>query len=379
MDVINKKKYYLDFFGLFCIGIVSLGYVIFNRPFAEMHIQFSFLNFPIFVGEIFFFICLCLYLSKGNLKIHKKHLWIVGYFAFILIKALCGYMEYGPLALRHSALFYYPAFIVFASTFYKGDFFDSKKNFLFSLLLILIVVRPGFNEYWLLTCVSLFIILSNTYSKKIFKYTALIVFLCIIPYKLFFATSRMMMVANFTAGIYLIIALYLIMDVRRSIKISMATLGIFAIALMIFQFADRNSLKTLARGDIIIEKFRESDEEFKEGFRRRQKGERFRGIKGSVYAKKTKRVLIYNPDRPLSRTQLNENTLENVKEIDEVDTQVEKNVKSKQARKPSTIQSQPKPIFSFSDLEENKPIDLIEDSVLGEDTGEMNIKDSRQL
>ena len=34
--------------GIFSIGIFSLGYIIFIRPFAELHIRFSFLDFPVF-------------------------------------------------------------------------------------------------------------------------------------------------------------------------------------------------------------------------------------------------------------------------------------------------------------------------------------------
>ena len=102
----NKKlnsNNILDNIGLFLIGLFSLGYLLFDRRFAELHRQFPFLNFPIFVGEILLFLCVIL------LVIKKSNIWyylLFSYFGFVLIKALWGYFEWGPLAFRHSALFY---------------------------------------------------------------------------------------------------------------------------------------------------------------------------------------------------------------------------------------------------------------------------------
>ena len=48
--------------------------------------------------------------------------YILLYSAFVLIKALTGYLEWGTLALRHSALFYYPFFAMITYTFYNRKF-----------------------------------------------------------------------------------------------------------------------------------------------------------------------------------------------------------------------------------------------------------------
>ncbi len=131
MAVLNKKYYYIDFFGLSSIGAISLGYVVFVKRLAEQHIQFSFLNFPIFTGEILLFVCLLLFLvkyeSSNNLNnLTKWHYLIFLYFVFVVIKALYGYSKWGPLALRHAALLYYPVFAVFGYSFFKKNFFNQK-------------------------------------------------------------------------------------------------------------------------------------------------------------------------------------------------------------------------------------------------------------
>ena len=129
--------------GLICIGIFSLGYYIFQRNFAELHIALPFLDFPIFVGEILFFLCLLLLLAywiNTHKKFNKWHYILFLYCGFVIAKALYGYAEWGPLAFRHAALFYYPLFAVFGCTFYRRDFFDNKKILCIVLLFIFVIV-----------------------------------------------------------------------------------------------------------------------------------------------------------------------------------------------------------------------------------------------
>ena len=135
MDDLSKKHYYIDFFGLCSIGVLSLGYVEFVRGFAEQHIQFPFLNFPIFVGEILLFLCFALFVVKYRYKGHLKHFtsWhylIFFYLVFVILKAIHGYFTHGPLALRHAALFYYPAFAVFGYSFFRKELFNQIERLL---------------------------------------------------------------------------------------------------------------------------------------------------------------------------------------------------------------------------------------------------------
>ena len=38
VEISNKKEHFCDLIGFFSIGMLSLGYVVFGRPFAEAHI-----------------------------------------------------------------------------------------------------------------------------------------------------------------------------------------------------------------------------------------------------------------------------------------------------------------------------------------------------
>jgi len=230
----DKKQYYLDVFGFISIGLLS--YVYFIHPkFAEEHLQLFFLNFPIFVGEILLFVCLILFLIRyrNNLKnLNRWHYVIICYFGFILIKALFGYIKWGPLALRHSALLYYPVFTIFSYAFYRRELFDWKACGLLLLLICYIFFTGDFVAYWIFTLVALGIILIKSFppiprireliNPKLIKSLMFLVFFyaliffnygdCVHKHyniTKFFATSRTMIVGNFMVGIYnkLIIAI----------------------------------------------------------------------------------------------------------------------------------------------------------------------------
>jgi len=263
MDNLKKNQFLLDSAGLFCIGIFSLGYIVIVRPFAELNIQLPFLNFPIFIGEILLLICLCLFVLKGNVQLNKKHYWIIGYFVFVIVKALYGYVIFGPLALRDAALFYYPAFIIFAISFYRRNFFDYEKGGLIIAIIVFLFVSQLYDGYWLLTCISLALILSYTYPIKTIRYLLFGTLFLTIPYVAFFATSRMMLLANFVTSIYLVIGLFLILKVKKPIKIGIVVLGVFLIVLMFFRFSDKNALLAIVRADKIIEVYQLRDGQYK--------------------------------------------------------------------------------------------------------------------
>ena len=259
MRNLATRQYYCDLIGFFSIGMFSLGYVVFGRPFAEAHIQLSFLNFPIFIGEILLAVCLGLFFLKGNLSFNKKSIVIISYFAFVIVKAVYGYSKFGPLAFRNAALFYYPSFIIFAYSFYRKEFIDKEKGIVLAVIMLFFSVNREFNTYWLLAFFIFIFILSYTCPRKSIKYLLLATLFLVTPYKSFFDTSRMMMVANFAAVVYLIAGLYSILKINKTIKVAIVVLGILLIAGMTLRFSDRNALLTLIRCDKIIEIFKDRD------------------------------------------------------------------------------------------------------------------------
>ena len=170
---VNKKtelKRYcsiIDYTTLFILGIGCYLYSIFGSDFAEANIQLSFLNFPIFVGEILLAICLILLLIKWkviSLRFNHLHYLLFVYCGFLLFKVFYGYSHWGPLALRHAALFYYPFFAVIGYYFYNESFFRSYKikTILLMILIITVFKMPSDTflfflfTYWMLILVLVF-------------------------------------------------------------------------------------------------------------------------------------------------------------------------------------------------------------------------------
>ena len=152
MALKESSKDIFRLIGLTLICGFSLCYILFFKGFAEMHIQFSFLDFPVFVGEILLIICFILSLFIVDVKnIRKWHWATIVFSGFILIKAFYGYSQWGPLALRHSALFYYPLFIVFGFLFYRKEFFSEpvKLSLIFSFFIIFLLKWAM--PYWIFT------------------------------------------------------------------------------------------------------------------------------------------------------------------------------------------------------------------------------------
>lgn len=282
------KQYFLNFFGLISIGIFSLGYVLFIRPFAELNIQFPFLDFPVFVGEILLFICLLLFLvkcSNNPQRLTKWHYLMICYFVFVVIKALCGYWEWGPLALRHAALLYYPVFAVFGYVFYRRDLF-SQKRCLILLFLILAVFGARYSGFWTLTLVSLGFILMKFYPNKITKFLLSLVFLIIIPYKEFFQTSRMMIVSNFLSGLYSASILPIILNVNRRLKFGLMMLIGGIVVSGLFIFADHGAVKSIIAFKKMAEVIRACDAYIETN------GDHFK-------MEERKEVKLYNPNKPV--------------------------------------------------------------------------------
>jgi len=261
MGNLNKKQYSLDAAGLISIGLLSLGYVLFPK-YAEQHLQLPFLNFPIFVGEMLLFGCLILFLIKyynNPQKLTKWHYVIICYFVFVVIKALYGYVKWGPLALRHSALLYYPVFIIFGYSFYRRKFFDWKTFSLLPLIIISIFVYREFYGYWAFTLMALGFILIKSHPHKIIKFVMFLALLFSVPYREFFHTSRMMIVSNLLSGLFLAGVFPFVLGGKKRFKYAIAIVigGIFLLGM--FKFANHSALKSIVNFKRMTEVFSSAD------------------------------------------------------------------------------------------------------------------------
>jgi len=275
------------------IGLFCLGYVLFHVPFAELNIRLSFFNFPIFVGEILLGICLITFIIKYKIqgvKLNRWHYLLIAYFIFIVTKALYGYVQWGPLALRHAALLYYPLFIVFGYSFYRRDFFDKLKILMLFTIIVFLFIDQKFHAYWALSFFFLGWILIKSYPNLKMKYLMMMVLLLIAPYHLFFYSARTIIVSNVVVGIFLITTFYIILPFSQKIKIILALGGIFLI-IGLSTFLGLNRIKSIISVDKIFTIMKHYDEKVKFEI-------------DNFKFKKRKKVKVYNPQPSIPKSEV---------------------------------------------------------------------------
>jgi len=284
---------YLDSLGLFFIGIFCLGYGLFVRRFAELHLQLPFLDFPIFIGEILLFICLILLFLKYKLNPQKLQFWhycLFFYLTFILTKAFWGYFEWGPLAFRHAALFYYPLFAVFGHGFYRKGFFKGKGSVALGLLIILIIGLLRVSNLFLLPCLIFLVVLIKQYPNKVTRYLLFILLFIVVPYERFFFTSRTMLVANLVAGIYIMFALLFVLKIKKSYKISFSlVVAIFLSVGLFMRLGDKN-VKSFVNLGALVKQYKAYDQIIARGVVDPGKKKRIEKVN------KENKVKLYNPE-----------------------------------------------------------------------------------
>jgi len=187
----------LDYLGMYLLLLCSLGYFLNARRFAELHIQFSFLDFPIFIGEIILFFCFFLLTAKYYVSKPPWNHWhaiLFLYIIFVVMKALIGYQKWGPLALRDAALMYYPLCALLGYSFYRQDFFDKKTILVGVGALSIIFQFFWFYEYFLFTTTILAVLLIRAYPEKKVRWLLWLLLILVMPYEKFFKGSRTMLV-----------------------------------------------------------------------------------------------------------------------------------------------------------------------------------------
>lgn len=207
MKVIKINPAWIDQLALCSIGILSLGYALFQATVAEMHVQFSFLNFPVFVGEFVLMFCSALFLYKlcvYPVTINRWHVVVSAYFAFVLIKAFYGYSKWGPLAFRDAAMMYYPIFSVFGYYFFQNRYFTEPVKLLFIVIITAIFISNQYSVYMTLTFFVLALVLIKTLRNRPLRWAALCCVLIFARYQYFFQTARMMILAHLVFIIYII-------------------------------------------------------------------------------------------------------------------------------------------------------------------------------
>jgi len=249
----------VDIICLGSIGIMCFLYSIFWSTFAETHITLPFLNFPIFIGEILLLECSLLLVLKWRItkvKFNYKHYLLFLYVAWVLVKALNGYFEWGPLALRNAALFYYPFFAVIGYYFYRNDYFNKKTIMaLFIVFLVTKITRGSDMRFYFYTpYIMLSTVLILKMNQRWLKYIALGVLLYVFPYKNFLQGSRSFIIANF-ATLFFLGSVYTlgVLKFKRRIKI-LSVILFFLISILVFlNFVPSKKVRSMTTPQYLIE------------------------------------------------------------------------------------------------------------------------------
>ena len=279
---------WIDLTALGCIGLVTVGYILFAAKFAEWHVQFAFLDFPVFVSEFLLMFCGFLFLLKLTaqpIMINQWHLLIGLYFGFVLIKAYFGYVHSGPLALRNAALMYYPVFAIFGYTFFQKKYFNQKFNVILLLVICLIFLKRDYYEYYTLTLFVLALLLIATMKNRLAQGVLGVGTLAIVPYAYFYETARMMILAHLVFSGYIITVAYIVLKWPNKMKLIFAGLCMIIVTTAMVQFAGADRIKSIFDVGRLCTIFEEYDSKIRE-----QK-------KGFSFSER-KDVQIYHPEFP---------------------------------------------------------------------------------
>lgn len=232
------------------LALCIVPYSIFSRFFAELHVRLYFLDFPIFVGEMLLFVCLLLSFynwAKTNsfpLKFSPWKLACIFYIVFVLSKAYSGYLGYGPLALRHAAMFYYPFFALIAYyAFQKGVLIYKIRFLLF--IAALFIIKFVYVAFYLYTYVIIAVVLALTFKKKILRYFGIALTLSVVPYGYFFGASRTLLVASLAAFLSFLVMTVIVLRIRRIFKIYLLFLGLFLIVISFSALGSKGAVFSL--------------------------------------------------------------------------------------------------------------------------------------
>ncbi len=235
----KAQKQAWSFVVLFLVGTFSLLYILFKQGFAKIYLDFSYLNFPIFIGEMLLFLCLLLlacYWIKYPPQSKPQYFFIFIYLLWFVFKIITGYQHGGPLAFRHAALFYYPFFAMIGFVFFNRDVFTKGAVLLLFSIIVGVFAWKHYDHYWALTlaCLGLVLILGAKERKWTpLMATALIV---VVPYIFLFKTARMMFVANTVSLLFIMAGVVYLWKIKSYIKVAVFIFVLLGISFGFYKF-----------------------------------------------------------------------------------------------------------------------------------------------
>jgi hypothetical protein len=277
----------IDGIGLTVISLLSLGYIILRIPFAEIHIQFPFFTFPVFIGEIALFICLILaglkyWNQNGQIVLKKQHYFLWTFLAFIFLKAIWGYFSFGELALRHAALFYYPLYALLVAYFYNKNLLNSSIVKIIAIIgLCMVFNMTSYSRFWAFPLFLIAIGVAFLLKPLWVKVTCMLGVVLFADYVHFFRVPRMMIVGNFLAVLFLFVYLFSLPRIKPQKKFWVLLFLVVVFGGGAYKFIDRNAFKSIINVKRLMNCF--------------QRREALIQQKEARYKQKPLEVNLYNP------------------------------------------------------------------------------------
>lgn len=206
----------INYTALFLLGLAFFCYTIFGVKLAELAIQIPVLDFPIFVGEILLGVIIILFFLKFLLHPLKSNksisLALILFLIFILAKAIIGYREWGPLALRNTALFYYSSFAFLSYFFFNSEALKIKYVkltllFILSIAALAKIITTASSGYaYFILLIAIFI----TYKNKLTRFCGISWAIYLYLYMKSFNHTKALFVATGISLLYLSFMFYLL-------------------------------------------------------------------------------------------------------------------------------------------------------------------------
>ncbi|MCB9757502.1 MAG: O-antigen ligase family protein [Candidatus Omnitrophica bacterium] len=261
-DILQKiiKRIILVLVGFFCYF-----YALYASDFAELHIQFAGLDFPIFIGEILLGVCVLLfliYILKFSVCFNLRFVWLgTLYVSWVLAKAFLGYVHWGPLALRNAALFYYPFFALIGYMIFERSLYQGLGRWFLLGFLLWNLLFVNINDYFVIAFLMLAFGLSWHLRQQVLRFAG--IFLCafyVIHSRVMWWGCRSHMVgigvmAIFLAGYFL----FGMFKAQRRVKLLTLFVLVVIFVGFLFKFGDHNALKSMMTFRQLVKEYKKLD------------------------------------------------------------------------------------------------------------------------
>lgn len=248
--------------GFFLLIVFAFSYSLFERKFAELHIQLPFLDFPIFVGEIFLVVCIIMLIllwRYQSIELKAWHYLLVAYIIWFLFNAFWGYFQEGPLAFRTAALFYYPLFSIIGFYFFDKRLFNRNMMIVMFIAMALILKFAFILSHYQYLYLALPFVFIIRFENKWIKIVLSLFILWIFPWEVYLGGARSRFIAFLAASLFVLLYLCIVFSKKKIRGNLLFLVMVCVLVLVIFKFAPHNKLASLYKWDGLIELYQETE------------------------------------------------------------------------------------------------------------------------